>query len=93
MLCELFPILQVALLVIGPCSVVTVLFLPPTSLPGKYFLVLPYSIVIEGHFVLVLKPGWLSLFLPMLIEGKLRMYHQFGGVESAHLPLVVFLTE
>jgi hypothetical protein len=70
-LCEPFPVLQVSLLETGPCSVVTVFFLPPTSIPGKSFPILPYSVVLEVRFVLVSKPGWLALCLLELIEGEL----------------------
>jgi hypothetical protein len=30
------------------------------------------------------------MFPPMLVEGDLRLYQQFGGVELTHLPVLVF---
>jgi hypothetical protein len=46
---------------------------------------------LQGHSILVPKPGWLALFLPELVEGELRLCQRFGGVELAHLPFLVFL--
>jgi hypothetical protein len=79
-LCELFPVLQVALLATGPCSAVTILFPPPTSLPGQDFLVPTSSIVLYVHSVLVPKPGWLALCLLELIEGGLRLSRRSGVI-------------
>jgi hypothetical protein len=90
-LCEPFPLLQVALRATVPCFAAVVLFLHPTSLGDQDFPVLQYCIVLQGLHVLVPKPGWLALFLPKLVEGKLRLYQRFGGVELAHLLVLVFL--
>jgi hypothetical protein len=49
-----------------------------------------YYVALKGLLVLVLNPGWLALFPPLLVEGKLRLYQQFGGVEMTHLPVLVF---
>jgi hypothetical protein len=72
-LCEPFPVHQVALLGTGPCSAVTVLFPHPTLLVGKDFPILPYSVVLQVRSVLVSKPGWLALRLLELIEGELQL--------------------
>jgi hypothetical protein len=66
MLCESFPELQVALLATMP-------FPHSTSLLGKYFLILPPSIVLEVLSVLASEPGWLLLCLLELIEGEIRL--------------------
>lgn len=47
--------------------------------------------LLQGLPVLVLKLGWLVLFLHVLVEGGLRLYQQFSGVELAHFALLVFL--
>jgi hypothetical protein len=49
-----------------------------------------YCIALKGLHLLVLNPGWLALFPPMLVEGDLRLYQKFGGVELTHLPVMVF---
>jgi hypothetical protein len=72
-LCELFPVLQVALLATGPCSAVTVLFPPPTLLVTQAAPVLPSSVVLHVCSVLVPKPGWLVLCLLELVEGELQL--------------------
>jgi hypothetical protein len=70
-LCEPFPVLQVYLLATGPCSIVTTFFPHPTSLVGQDFPILPYSVVLQVHSILVSKPGWLALCLLELVEGEL----------------------
>jgi hypothetical protein len=70
-LCEFFPVLQVSLLTTGPFSTVTMLFPHPTSLAGKAFLVLPYSVVLQVRSVFVSKPRCLVLCLLELVEGEL----------------------
>jgi hypothetical protein len=72
-LCELSPVLQVALLATGPCSIVTVLFPPPTSLVRQAAPVLPSSVVLHVHSVLAPKPRWLVLCLLELVEGELQL--------------------
>jgi hypothetical protein len=67
-----------------------VLFLHPTLLGEKDFPILQYCVALKGLPVLVLKPGWLALFPPVLVEGELRLYQQFSGVELTHLPVLVF---
>jgi hypothetical protein len=67
-----------------------VLFLHPTSLGEQDFPILQYYVALRGLHVLVLNPVWLALFLPMLVEGELRLYHQFSGVELTHIPVLVF---
>jgi hypothetical protein len=73
-LCEPFHVLQVSLLEVGPCSAVTMFFPHPTSLVGQAFPIVPYSVVLEVHSILVSKPGWLALCLLELVEGELRLY-------------------
>jgi hypothetical protein len=38
--------------------------------------------------VLMSNPGWLSLFLTVLIEGGLQSYRLGSGVELDHLPIL-----
>jgi hypothetical protein len=71
--CEPFPVLQVVLLVTDPCDAITMPCPCPTSLSGKDFPILPHSVVLEVHFVLASKPGWLVLCLFEIVEGKLRL--------------------
>jgi hypothetical protein len=70
-----------------------VFFLHQTSLLEKDFLVLQHCISLQVLLVLVSNPGWLDLFLPMLIEGELRLYQLGGGVGLAHLPILVLLVQ
>jgi hypothetical protein len=72
-LCELFPVLQVALLAIDPSFAVTVIFPPPTSLVRQVAPVLNSSIVLHVCFVLGPKPRWLALCLLELVEGELQL--------------------
>jgi hypothetical protein len=65
-----------------------VLFLPQTSLGEQAFTVLQHCIALLVPLVLVSKPRWLAMFLPVLIEGELRLYRLSGGVELAHLPIL-----
>jgi hypothetical protein len=54
----------------------------------------PFSntvLVLKDFLVLVLKPGWLVLSPPVLVEGELQLYQRCGVVELAHLPVLVFL--
>jgi hypothetical protein len=73
-LCEPFPLLQVAWRAIVPCFVVTMLFLHPTSLAEKSFPILQHYVSPQGLFVLALKPRWLAMSPPVLVEGELRLY-------------------
>jgi hypothetical protein len=72
-----------------PFLVVSVLFLHQTSLGEKDFPVLQHFVSLRVLLVLVSKPGWLILFLPVLVEGELRLYQLSGGVGLAHLPTLV----
>jgi hypothetical protein len=44
----------------------------------------------QGLFVLALKPGWLVLSCPELVEGELQLYQLGGVVELAHHLVLVF---
>jgi hypothetical protein len=72
-LCELFPVLQVALLETGPCSAVIVIFPPPIFLVRQFSHVLPSSVVLHVHSILAPRPGWLVLCILELVEGELKL--------------------
>jgi hypothetical protein len=44
---------------------------------------------LEVLFALASRPGWLVLFLLVLIEGEIPLYHLVSGVGMAHLPTLV----
>jgi hypothetical protein len=66
------------------------LFIHPTLLEGKFFLILQLDDVLQVLPVLVSKPGCLVLFSLVLIEGELQLYQRTGGVELVHIPVLVF---
>jgi hypothetical protein len=76
-----------------PFLVVAVLFLHQTLLGEQAFPFLQHYVSLRVLLVLALKPGWLALFLPVLIEGKFRLSRLGGGVEMAHLPILVILAQ
>jgi hypothetical protein len=89
MLCELFPVLQVALLAIGPCFTVTMLF-PSTSLVRQVAPILPSTIFLHVCSVLVPKPGWLALCLLELVEGEIRLSRRSCITMWAHRMFLIF---
>jgi len=66
------------------------IFIRQTSLVEQDFLVLHYCASLADLPMLSPNPGWLALSPPVLIEGKLRIYPRYSGVELARLPFLVF---
>jgi hypothetical protein len=89
-ICEPFPVLQVALLATGPYSTVTMLFPHPTSLVGQDFPILSYFVVLEVCSVLVSKPGWLAMCLLELVEGELQLYWSSCVIGWDHCLFLLF---
>jgi hypothetical protein len=70
-----------------------VLFLHQNLLGEQAFPVLQHCVALQVLLVLVSNPGWISLFLLVLIKGKLQLYQLGSGVELAHLPILVLLVQ
>jgi hypothetical protein len=66
-----------------------VIFLRQTLLGEKYFPILQCCIVLQVPLTLASRPGWLVLFLLVLVEGDIQLYQLVGGVRLAHLPTLV----
>jgi hypothetical protein len=67
------------------------IFLHPTLLAKKYFPVLQNYVYPQGLSIIVLRPGWLFLSLPKLVEGEIRLYQRCSVVELAHHLVLLFL--
>jgi hypothetical protein len=64
------------------------IFLRPTSLGEQDFSILQHCVSLLVPLLLVSKPGWIVLFLLVLVKGELRLYQLSSGVELAHLPIL-----
>ena len=61
------------------------IFLHRTFLGERYFHVLHLDTDLKVHLALASRPGWLVLFLLVLVEGELQLYQLVSGVGLAHL--------
>jgi hypothetical protein len=65
------------------------IFLHQTLLGDKSFPVLQLDVVLQVLLALASRPGWLVLFLLVLVKGEILLYQLIDGVGLAHLPTLV----